>query len=766
MQEKTRKGSNEIYEECIAARDPEALRRLCLEDLFFLISRGCKRQDLNNDWLYARCREVEAEPNGYIDLWSREHYKSTIITYGLTIQDILNNPDLTVGIFSHTRPIAKAFLSQIKREFELNTFLQGLFPEILYPNPQKQSPKWSLDDGIIVKRRTNPKEATIEAHGLVDGQPTSKHYSLMVYDDVVTKESVSTGDMIKKVTNSFELSLNLGAQGGVKRYIGTRYHCLIGDTMITMGDWSQKAIKDIKIGDTIVGWKKENNTRWLVKSKVKDCGSYKEQAVNKYIFNDGRSIVSTEDHKWWRGANGSGKEYKPLGLHYHKMKSVRSVFIPTEEDKSYNSGWLSGFFSADGGMRKNTNHPSAVITFTQTVQYDNNINKLRECLSKKNFEWSEYKRKMDTTKHSQCYNFAINGGWKERYRFLKEINPTKSNKLEDSLFSALQTDKIDLVDIKENGNANVYWIETETENYIANGFCSKNSNDTYSTIMKRGTAIPRLYPATDDGTFKGKPVLLSQESFDEKVRDMGSYTASCQLLQNPLADNAMGFNRDWIMQYSMLRDYSQWNFYILVDPAGEKKKDNDYTVMVVIGLAPDGNYYLVDGLRDRMNLTERTNALFRLHRKWLPKATGYEKYGMQSDIEHIKYIQDKVENYRFHIEELGGSTPKNDRIRKLVPVFENRRFFIPFSMPFKTVDDKLVDFVRVFLEDEYDTFPVSSHDDMFDCIARIMDEKLNAVFPKVDGSVMNTLPIKMQEYDFLDTKNTRIYEQEYNPLAV
>jgi len=516
MQEKTRKGSNEIYEECIAARDPEALRRLCLEDLFFLISRGCKRQDLNNDWLYARCREVEAEPNGYIDLWSREHYKSTIITYGLTIQDILNNPDLTVGIFSHTRPIAKAFLSQIKREFELNTFLQGLFPEILYPNPQKQSPKWSLDDGIIVKRRTNPKEATIEAHGLVDGQPTSKHYSLMVYDDVVTKESVSTGDMIKKVTNSFELSLNLGAQGGVKRYIGTRYH----------------------------------------------------------------------------------------------------------------------------------------------------------------------------------------------------------------------------------------------------------ANDTYSTIMKRGTAIPRLYPATDDGTFKGKPVLLSQESFDEKVRDMGSYTASCQLLQNPLADNAMGFNRDWIMQYSMLRDYSQWNFYILVDPAGEKKKDNDYTVMVVIGLAPDGNYYLVDGLRDRMNLTERTNALFRLHRKWLPKATGYEKYGMQSDIEHIKYIQDKVENYRFHIEELGGSTPKNDRIRKLVPVFENRRFFIPFSMPFKTVDDKLVDFVRVFLEDEYDTFPVSSHDDMFDCIARIMDEKLNAVFPKVDGSVMNTLPIKMQEYDFLDTKNTRIYEQEYNPLAV
>jgi hypothetical protein len=32
--------------------------------------------------------------------------KSTIITFGLTIQDVLNNPELTVCNFSHTRGIA------------------------------------------------------------------------------------------------------------------------------------------------------------------------------------------------------------------------------------------------------------------------------------------------------------------------------------------------------------------------------------------------------------------------------------------------------------------------------------------------------------------------------------------------------------------------------------------------------------------------------------------------------------------------------------
>ena len=41
--------------------------------------------------------------------------------------------------------------------------------------------------------------------------------------------------------------------------------------------------------------------------------------------------------------------------------------------------------------------------------------------------------------------------------------------------------------------------------------------------------------------------------------------------------------------------------YILVDPASEKKKDNDYTAMVVIGLGADDNYYILDIVRDRLN---------------------------------------------------------------------------------------------------------------------------------------------------------------------
>lgn len=150
-------------------------------------------------------------------------HNSTIITFALTVQDILKDPETTCGIFSHTRPIAKGFLSQIKREFEDNEWLKAVYPDVLWSNPQKEAPRWSEDGGLIVKRAGNPKEATVEAHGLVDGQPTGKHFSLRVYDDVVTRESVSSPDMVQKTTDAWDMSQNLGSAGGRVRTIGTRY---------------------------------------------------------------------------------------------------------------------------------------------------------------------------------------------------------------------------------------------------------------------------------------------------------------------------------------------------------------------------------------------------------------------------------------------------------------------------------------------------------------------------------------------------------------
>ena len=205
----------------------EGRRWLAKSDRFFLLTMVLHRMDAVHPWLYARCREVEAEPDGCLDLWAREHYKSTIITFAGIIQEIIKDPEITIGIFSHTKPVARKFMLQIKQELESNRDLQALYPDLFYAEPRTESSKWSEEKGIVVRRKSNPKEATLEAHGLVDGQPTGAHFKLRVYDDVVTRESVSTPDQVKKTTDAWELSDNLGARGedGTLRawHVGTRY---------------------------------------------------------------------------------------------------------------------------------------------------------------------------------------------------------------------------------------------------------------------------------------------------------------------------------------------------------------------------------------------------------------------------------------------------------------------------------------------------------------------------------------------------------------
>ena len=209
--------------------DDQSLALLGCNDRFFLLTVLLNRTDALHPWLFARCREVEANPDGHLDLWARFHYKSTICTFAGLIQEVLRDPEITCCILSCTRDIARAFLLQIQQEFENNDFLKRVYSNVLWADPKKECKRWSRDKGIVVKRKGNPKEATIEAWGLIDGQPTSKHFRLLDYDDVVTQDLVTNPERIKLVTERWELSDNLGTVGETRKWHqGTRY--AFGDT--------------------------------------------------------------------------------------------------------------------------------------------------------------------------------------------------------------------------------------------------------------------------------------------------------------------------------------------------------------------------------------------------------------------------------------------------------------------------------------------------------------------------------------------------------
>ena len=213
-----------------ADRAKQVYRRLCQEDLFFLLYFCCGKQFINVDyraakWWVDRINEVETGPaTGTLDIWSRAAGKSTIITFGDTLQRLLRDPDERIGIFSYNRSEAKKFLREHKQAFEGNALLLMWFPEIFWDNPKRQSPKWSEDEGLYLKRKSSAREGSIEAWGLIDSQPTGRHFSHLVYDDVVTRDSVQSDGMLAKVEETYRLSKNLGSDRFTERILGTRYH--------------------------------------------------------------------------------------------------------------------------------------------------------------------------------------------------------------------------------------------------------------------------------------------------------------------------------------------------------------------------------------------------------------------------------------------------------------------------------------------------------------------------------------------------------------
>jgi len=206
-------------------------RSLILNDLFFTLYFIVRpfppgdEEKVNHPFIVKMCNEIQDGPKDYtLDVWAREHFKTSIMTVAETIQYTLGNPGGATGIFAYARPVAKKFLFTIRDIFRSRGLLKMCFPEIVWKDPEKESPLWSLDEGIILKRSTTRKEPTISAWGLIEGMPTGLHFERRVYDDIITEDVADSPEVMEKIKTKYDSSQNLGTQNGTHRVIGTFYH--------------------------------------------------------------------------------------------------------------------------------------------------------------------------------------------------------------------------------------------------------------------------------------------------------------------------------------------------------------------------------------------------------------------------------------------------------------------------------------------------------------------------------------------------------------
>lgn len=202
----------------------------CKEDLFFL----CKEilgYDLLTEFTHREICDATSDLlpgktgiNKLLVLMPRGSLKSSIVTIGFTLQNLLNDPNIRILLNSETFSKSKAFLAEIKGHLESNVKFRKVFFHIygVYPDSTKRDGLWSDSQLNIASRTKHKKEPTLSCAG-IDVTKNGMHYDLIINDDLHSEKNVTNKEQIEQVKNHYKLSFSLLDPGKPIIVIGTRW---------------------------------------------------------------------------------------------------------------------------------------------------------------------------------------------------------------------------------------------------------------------------------------------------------------------------------------------------------------------------------------------------------------------------------------------------------------------------------------------------------------------------------------------------------------
>lgn len=193
----------------------EDVREACKRSLHFLCTQilGFDDWDTIHDDLE---REVNRKSRKKLILVPRGHLKTSIITKGFTIQQILKNPNVRVLIANQVWDKAREMLYEIKQMLSDKSDLPKLFGPFI-------SDRWREDD-IVIRQRTKALAAPTVGTSGVEAELTSSHYDVIILDDLQGLQNYQTPEQREKVKRYYRSMMDLLEPGGLMIVIGTRWH--------------------------------------------------------------------------------------------------------------------------------------------------------------------------------------------------------------------------------------------------------------------------------------------------------------------------------------------------------------------------------------------------------------------------------------------------------------------------------------------------------------------------------------------------------------
>lgn len=251
-------------------------------------------------------------------------------------------------------------------------------------------------------------------------------------------------------------------------------YCNPPEAPIWMADGSFKPIGDVQIGDEVMGWDdgstlpapnggvfKGSKKRKFTASKVLAVGRRNAPIVRVQLLS-GDEIRCTPDHRWLRGGPYNKKHPWLTRLSADCGRSLARIVrvAPPCPDKE-SALWLGGIFDGEGHISKR------YLDIAQSPTHNPDVcAKIESSLSSLGIP-------IKATRGGNATHYRIQTR-QDIVNFLEWTNPVKRKRAAKTLYSAVSWKADTIVGVTPDGDGEVVSLTTETGNYVAWGFGSKN----------------------------------------------------------------------------------------------------------------------------------------------------------------------------------------------------------------------------------------------------------------------------------------------------
>lgn len=261
-------------------------------------------------------------------------------------------------------------------------------------------------------------------------------------------------------------------------------YCFTPETRILRDDLRWVPSGELSVGDGLWAFEEtaRGRRRTLERATVTASFLSRKECV-RVTMQSGESFVCSDDHPWL-SSRGTGS-----GVSYHEWVPARDLmsrpspvraFMPWEEDRSYDAGWLAGMFDGEGWVVRHgirDFHPSAV-GITQVLGAT--ANRLERAVRERGdfnvrlVERPEIQKRLD---------MVSRGGISSAAEFLGLV---RAERLIENLDLAgcelRRAHSAKIVSVEPVGEAEVQSIQTTSGTYFAEGFAVHNTG----TLLSAG----------------------------------------------------------------------------------------------------------------------------------------------------------------------------------------------------------------------------------------------------------------------------------------